>query len=52
LKRAVRWSADALRELDAAVAYIAARNPMAARRVVAELRTAGDRLGQRSTSRP
>jgi antitoxin component HigA of HigAB toxin-antitoxin module len=37
LKRAVHWSADALRELDAAIAYIAARNPTAARRVIAEL---------------
>jgi toxin ParE1/3/4 len=51
LKRAVHWSADALRELDAAIAYIAARNPTAARRVIAELRSAGDRLGQRAIGR-
>ena len=52
MKRAVLWSADALRELEAAIAYIAARNPTAARRVVAELRGAGDGLGRSATGRP
>jgi plasmid stabilization system protein ParE len=52
LKRPAQWSADALRELDAAIAYIAARNPTASRRVIAELRSAGDRLGRTATGRP
>jgi toxin ParE1/3/4 len=52
LKRPVLWSADALRELDAAIAYIAVHNPVAARRVIAELRGAGDGLGRSATGRP
>jgi toxin ParE1/3/4 len=52
LKRPVLWSDDALRELDAAIACIAVRNPAAARRVVADLRSAGDRLGMMATGRP
>lgn len=52
MKRPVLWSDDALRELDAAIAYIAARNPAAARRVIADLRGAGNRLGVAATGRP
>jgi toxin ParE1/3/4 len=52
LKRPVLWSENALRELNAAIAYIAIRNPTAARRMVADLRSAGDRLGLTPTGRP
>jgi toxin ParE1/3/4 len=52
LKRPVFWSEDALRELDAALAYIAARDRAAARRMLADLRGAGDGLGVMATGRP
>jgi toxin ParE1/3/4 len=45
LKRPVLWSEDALGELDTSIAYIAAR------RVLAEIRKAGDRLGVAATGR-
>ena len=51
MKRPVVWSEAALRELDKAIAYIAARNPDAARRVLAEIRKAGARLGVVATGR-
>jgi toxin ParE1/3/4 len=52
LKRPVLWSADALGELDAAIDYIAARNPSAADRVIADLHRAADGLGRSATGRP
>jgi toxin ParE1/3/4 len=52
LRRPVLWSENALRELNAAIAYIAIRNPTAARRMVADLRSAGARLGLAATGRP
>ena len=52
MKRRVLWSADALRELGAAIACIAVHNPVAARRVVAELRGAADGLGRSASGRP
>lgn len=52
MRRPVFWSEDALRELNAAIAYIAVRNPTAARRMIADPRSAGDRLGLTATGRP
>jgi toxin ParE1/3/4 len=51
LKRLVLWSEDALEELDTSIAYIAARNPSAARKVLTEIRKAGDMLGVAATGR-
>jgi plasmid stabilization system protein ParE len=51
LKRPVLWSEDALNELDKSIAYIAARNPAAARKVLAEIRKAGNGLGVTATGR-
>lgn len=52
MTRTVLWSADALTDLDAAIAYIAERNPIAARSVLADIRKAGNALGVRATGRP
>ena len=52
MKRAVLWSADALRELDAAIDYIAVRNVAAADRVIADLHRAADGLGRSATGHP
>jgi toxin ParE1/3/4 len=52
LKRPVLWSEDALRELDNSIAYIAARNPSAARKVLAEIRKAANGLAATATGRP
>jgi toxin ParE1/3/4 len=52
VKRRVFWSESALEELDASVAYIAERNPSAARRVLADIRKAGNELANRSIGRP
>jgi plasmid stabilization system protein ParE len=49
--RRIVWSADALDDLDGAVAYIAERNPAAARRVVAAIIRVVERLGRQSTGR-
>lgn len=51
MKRRVFWAADALEELDRSIAYIAGRNPSAARRVLAEIREAAERLGLAATGR-
>lgn len=51
MKRPVLWSKDALSELDKSIAYIAARNPSAARKVLAEIRKAGNGLGAAATGR-
>jgi plasmid stabilization system protein ParE len=52
VKRPVFWSEDALGELNKGIAYIAARNPTAARKVLAEIRKAGEGLGNAATGRP
>lgn len=51
MKRPGPWSEAALGELDTSIDYIAARNPAAARRVLAEIRKAGDPLGVAATGR-
>ena len=40
-----------MRELEDAIAYIAKRNPAAARRVLSDIRSAGDRLGRAAIGR-
>jgi toxin ParE1/3/4 len=50
--RPVQWSRDALDDLKQQVAWIAADNPGAARRVAARLRKVGDDLGAFATGRP
>lgn len=52
MKRPLLWSEDALRELDKTIAYIAARNPSAARKVLEEIRKTANGLGVRPTGRP
>jgi toxin ParE1/3/4 len=42
----VRYTLEALEHIDAIGAYIEARNPEAARRVIARIRAAADRLGE------
>jgi toxin ParE1/3/4 len=51
LKRPVLWSESALGELDKSIVYIAARNPTAARKVLAEIRKAGNGLSVSATGR-
>ena len=48
---AVVWSESALDDLDSAIAYIAADNPVAARKVLERIDTAADGLGQAATGR-
>jgi len=48
---AVLWSESALDDLDSAIAYIAADNPVAARTVLERIDTAGESLGQVATGR-
>ncbi len=45
MNRPVLWAESAIDELDKTIAYIAARNPMAARKVHGEIRKAGDDPG-------
>lgn len=52
MKRAVRWSRDALDDLKEQVAYIAAENPRAARRVADALHAAAQALSEMPTGRP
>ena len=51
MRRPVRWSRDALSDLAAQIAYIAADNPAAARRVAAALDQAALALGEMPTGR-
>jgi plasmid stabilization system protein ParE len=51
LNRPVLWSQRALDELDRDIAYIAERNPTAARHVLGELRHAAEGLGVAATGR-
>jgi toxin ParE1/3/4 len=48
---AVVWSENALDDLDSAIAYVAADNPIAARKVLERIDAAGDSLGQVATGR-
>lgn len=52
MRRPVFWSEDALADTDKTIAYIAARNPTAARKVLAEIREAASQLGKRAIGRP
>jgi plasmid stabilization system protein ParE len=49
---AVVWSESALDDLDSAIAYIAADNPVATRRVLDRIGTTGEGLGAVATGRP
>ncbi len=52
MKRPVRWSKDALADLEGQVAYIAADNPVAARRVADALDKTALALGDMPIGRP
>ncbi len=52
MKRRVFWSESALAELDSGIAYIAERNPSAARRVFGDIRKAGNNLAKLPIGRP
>ena len=52
MTRSVVWSRDALNDLKAQLAYIAADNPDAARRVADTLRDVAAALGRLPTGRP
>jgi toxin ParE1/3/4 len=49
---AIVWSGSALDDLDSAVQYIAADNPIAARRVLERIDAAAEALGRVATGRP
>ena len=51
MNRPVLWAESAIDELDKTIAYIAARNPTAARKVYTEIHQAGDNLGLAATGR-
>jgi toxin ParE1/3/4 len=50
--REVRWSSDALDDLNGIIAYIAEDNPQAARAVIDKIETAANRLGEIATGHP
>ena len=50
--RRVFWSEDALSDLDGAIDYIADRNPVAARRVLGDIKAAVNRLSKASIGQP
>lgn len=52
MNREVVWSEQALRDFDTAIAYLAARNPDAARNLLAAVRPAAERLGNAAIGRP
>jgi toxin ParE1/3/4 len=52
LKRTVLWSENAINDLNESIAYLAARNPIAARKVHAEINKAAKGLGAAATGRP
>jgi plasmid stabilization system protein ParE len=52
VKRTVAWSRGALDDLKAQLAYIAADNPTAARKVIDRIRDAGTALGSIPTGHP
>ncbi len=51
MTRPVFWSRQALDDLKGALSYIARDNPEAAKKVAAAIRSAGNKLGLRSTGR-
>ncbi len=52
MRRQVSWSRDALDDLKAQIAYIAAENPGAARRVADALHATAEGLAEMPTGRP
>ncbi|MGL4291190.1 MAG: type II toxin-antitoxin system RelE/ParE family toxin [Phreatobacter sp.] len=52
MKRPVKWARSAVDDLKNQVAYIAAEDPAAARRVAARIRVAGAGLGELASGRP
>lgn len=52
MKRTVQWSRDALDDAKSQIAFIAAENPAAGRRVADRIRETGAALGERATGRP
>jgi plasmid stabilization system protein ParE len=50
-KRSVFWSESALDDLDKSIAYIAKRNPSAARKVHSGIEQSGNQLGSAATGR-
>ena len=52
MTRPVQWSREALDDLKAQVAWIAAENPAAAQRVADRIRATCDALGEMATGRP
>ncbi|HEY2659112.1 MAG TPA: type II toxin-antitoxin system RelE/ParE family toxin [Caulobacteraceae bacterium] len=52
MRRPVQWSRHALDDLKSQIAYIAAENPPAARRVADRIRVTGAALGDTTTGRP
>ncbi|CDX55732.1 MULTISPECIES: type II toxin-antitoxin system RelE/ParE family toxin [unclassified Mesorhizobium] len=52
MKRAVRWSREALDDFKQQVAFIARDNPAAAKRVADRIRATGQNLGDMATGRP
>lgn len=52
MRRIVRWSQDALGDIKSQIAYVAAENPGAARRVADRIREPAAALGELPTGRP
>ena len=52
MTRPVQWSREALDDLKAQVAWIAAENPAAAQRVADRIRATCEALGEMATGRP
>ena len=52
MTRPVQWSRDALDDLKRQIAYIAADNPAAARRIAGRIGAAASALGDMTTGRP
>lgn len=52
MTRTVQWSRDALDDFKKQIAYIAADDPNAARRVADRVQAAGEALGDMPTGRP
>ncbi len=52
MKREVLWTESALEEVANRIAYVAARNPAAARKVYSEINKAGNQPGSAATGLP
>lgn len=50
--RAVRWSDDALDDIDAIITYVAADDPGAADLVIDRIERTGEKLGEAATGHP